>query len=134
VIWLFWLGCGKAVGEGDGVLDADEVPQVGWVAELTDYHHGVGGTAVIVDEQTLEVRDFTYDGGGINSRLYLLVDGEDFHNDWELTENLVGDEISGETLTLDIPADLADFNLITLWCVPAAVSFGDGVFHAPGDD
>lgn len=127
------VGCGKAVGSGDGVVDPDEVPDIGWIAELKGHHHDVGGTAEILDENTIEIRDFTYDGGGINSRFFLLADGEDFHRDFEASENLVGDEYTGDTLTIEIPpeADFRDWNLITLWCVPAAVSFGDGVFEAP---
>ncbi|MEZ4323359.1 MAG: DM13 domain-containing protein [Myxococcota bacterium] len=130
---LALVGCGKAVGDGDGTLDTSEVPGVGWVAELDGRFHDVGGTAEIVDESTIEVRDFTYDGGGINARLFLLVDGEDFHRDLELTDNLVGSPSDGDTLTLTIPegATFDDFNLITLWCIPAAVSFGDGIFEAP---
>ncbi len=126
-------GCAKAVGDGDGIVSADEVPDVGWTAEFIGEHHDVAGTAVIVDENTIEIQDFVYDGGGINARLYLLADGEDFHNTWELTDNLVGDEFSGETLTVDIPDDVSfeEWNLITIWCVPAAVSFGAGVFQAP---
>lgn len=126
------VGCGKTVGTGDGVVDPDEVPDVGWIAELRGHHHDVGGTAEIIDENTIEITDFTYDGGGINSRFYLLADGEDFHKDYELSDNMVGDEFTGDTLTLDISGiPFEEWNLITLWCVPAAVSFGDGVFRAP---
>lgn len=128
------VACGGGpVGEGDGVLDTDEVPGVGWEAELVGTAHDVAGTAVIVDERTIEVRDFVYDGGGINARVFLLVDGEDFHRDLELTENLVGEPSDGETLTLTLPegAGFEDFNLITLWCIPAGVSFGSGVFAPP---
>lgn len=125
--------CGKAVGDGDGVVDADEVPEVGWIAELRTHHHDVAGTVEIIDEDTLEITGFTYDGGGINARFFLLADGESFHKDFELTDNLVGDEYANDTLTLDIPpgASFEDWNLITLWCVPAGASFGDGVFRAP---
>lgn len=125
--------CGKAVGDGDGVVDPDEVPGVGWIAELRTHHHDVAGTVEIIDERTLEIRDFTYDGGGINARFFLLADGEDFHMDFELTDNLVGDPFEGEVLTLDLPEDAPfdAWNLITLWCVPAGASFGDGVFRAP---
>ena len=126
-------GCAKQVGEGDGIVDDDEIPQVGWVAELIGHHHDVAGTAEIIDEDTIEIRDFVYDGGGINSRLFLLADGADFNRDIEISENLVGDDYDGDTLTLTIPDDVApgDWNLISLWCLPASVSFGDGVFEAP---
>jgi hypothetical protein len=125
--------CGGPVGDGDGVLDDTEVPGIGWEAEIIGTSHDVAGTAVIVDEDTIEIRDWTYDGGGINARIFLLIDGERFHRDFELTDNLVGDPADGETLVLDLPAGTSfeDFNLITFWCIPAGISFGDGLFAPP---
>jgi hypothetical protein len=125
--------CAKTVGDGDGVIAGDEVPQVGWIAVIDGQHHNLSGTATIVDETTIELAGFTYDGGGINSRLFLLTDGGDFHSDFELTDNLVGDAFSDVTMTVDIPpeATFDDWNLISLWCIPAAVSFGSGVFEPP---
>ena len=122
------------VGEGDGVVDDDEVPQIGWEAVLETRSHDVAGTAVLVDERTVEIRDFVYDGGGVNARFFLLADGEEFHRDYELTDNLEGEESNGETLVLELPdtaADGMDWNLLTLWCLPFEVSFGDGVFQPP---
>jgi len=132
---LFTMACAP-VGQGDGVLDPDEIPDVGWFADLQEYHHDVGGRATIVDESTIEITDFTYDGKGINSRFFLLIDGEKFRDDYELTDNLVrSDPYEGETLTLDLPshARFDDFNLLTLWCVPAGANFGDGVFQPPAE-
>ena len=132
-VWI--AGCGKQVGEGDGVVDPDEIPEVGWIAELTGHHHDVAGTAEIIDERIIEITGFTYDGGGINSRFFLLADGADFSRDFEVSENLVGGDYVDDVLTLEIPADvhLDEWNLLTLWCIPAAVSFGDGVFLPPAE-
>lgn len=125
--------CAEPVGSGDGIVSEDEVPGVGWTAELETIAHDVSGTAVIVDEDTIEIRDFVYDGGGLNARFFLLPDGAAFSRDIELTDNLVGSPASGDTLTVDIPDGVAfeDFNLITLWCIPVGTSFGDGVFTPP---
>jgi hypothetical protein len=130
---LVACGGGKSVGDGDGIVSDDEVPQIGWQAVLIGEHHDVAGTAVIVDEGTIELRGFVYDGGGVNARLFLLADGEAFHDTWELTDNLVGEPFDGELLTVDIPADapFEEWNLITVWCVPFAASFGAGVFGPP---
>lgn len=128
----FLAACDGTVGDGDGVVDADEVPGIGWTAELIGTAHDVSGTAVIVDENTLEIRDFTFDGGGINARFFLLADGAEFHRDYELTDNLVGSPSNGDTLVLDIPVDsFEEWNLITLWCIPASVSFATGEFRPP---
>lgn len=132
------VGCGGGmVGDGDGVVDLDEVPGVGWRATLEGTAHDVAGEAVLVDDGdgglAIEVRDFVYDGGGLNARFFLLADGEAFHRDHELTDNLVGSPSNGETLVLPVSADSPpdDWNLITLWCIPANVSFGSGVFEPP---
>ena len=120
------------VGAGDGVVSVDETPKPGWTAPLIGRYHDVAGTAVLVDEQTIEVRDFVYDGGGLNARVFVLPAGADVAAGFETDSGtLVGSRFDGETLTLTVPdgVSLADFNAITLWCIPAAVSFGDGVFR-----
>ena len=130
---LLLAACSPAVGSGDGVTDDGEAPQVGWVADFTTHHHSVAGRVEILDESTLEVQDFTYDGEGINARLFVQVDGAPFSGDYELSDNLVGEAFDGETFELSIPdeAEMENWNLITLWCIPAGVSFGDGVFAPP---
>ncbi|MFK7930507.1 MAG: DM13 domain-containing protein [Myxococcota bacterium] len=133
---LILVACGGPVGDGDGIVDDNEVPQIGWQAPLVGTAHDVAGTAVLVDENTLEIRDFIYDGGGLNARFFLLPAGGDFNRDIELTDNLVGSPSDGQTLTLTIPDGVAqeDWNAITLWCIPAGVSFGTGVFEAPPEE
>lgn len=134
VMMMGLVACGGGqVGAGDGEIDADEVPGIGWVAEFEGTAHDVAGTAVIVDERTIEIENFVFDGGGVNARIFLLADGAKFTRDIELTDNLVGSPSDGETLTLTLPqgVEFEDFNLITLWCIPFAVSFGDGVFQPP---
>lgn len=131
-ISLLIAGCAepKVIGEGDGV--ADDV-QVGWIAEIIGNFHEVGGTAEIIDENTIEVTDWTFDGGGLNARLFLAVDGAPFFSDYELTDNLVGEPSDGVTLTLPIPdqAELENWDSIVMWCVPVGAIFGMGVFEAP---
>jgi hypothetical protein len=132
-LWLLLIGCSSPVGTGDGSVDESEVPGVGWTAVLQTHFHDTAGTAEIVDESTILLRDFVFDGEGIDARLFLLPDGAQFNDNYELTDNLVGDGFAGETLTLPIPdqAEMENWNLITLWCVPAGASFGDGVFVPP---
>lgn len=129
------FACGGPVGEGDGIVDPDEEARIGWEAELIGSAHDVSGTAVLVAEDRLEIRDFYYDGGGLNARFFLVAAGARFNRDIELTGNLVGSPSDGETLVLDLPEGLeADaWNAITLWCIPAGVSFGEGVFGPPED-
>lgn len=39
-------------------------PEVGWQAELETLFHDVSGTVTIVDNDTIRIDDFIYDGGG----------------------------------------------------------------------
>ena len=130
---LLGLGCSAPVGDGDGVMEASDVPQVGWVATLTTRAHGTAGTAEIVDASTIELRDFVYDGQGLDARLFLETDGAAYSGDYGLTDSLVGQTFDEDTLTLQIPdqAEFETWNLLTLWCIPAGASFGDGVFLPP---
>ena len=136
VVFSLWaVACGGPVGDGDGVVDDTTSSRVGWTALVEGTAHDVGGVAVVVDEATIEVRDFTYDGGGINARFFLVVDGGSFSDQLELTGNLVGSPSDGDTLTLPIPSDATNelWDAITLWCLPAGVSFGFGAFAPPAD-
>ncbi len=135
-VWggLALAACGGPIGDGDGRVDDAEIPQAGWFAEIVGEHHGVAGTAVLVDDRTLDIEGFSYDGGGLDARVYVLPDGADISAAFETDSgNLVGQVFEGETLRLTLPedADPSAFNAITLWCVTAAVSFGHGVFEAP---
>ena len=128
------VACGGGpLGDGDGIVDDDEVPGVGWEAVLETFAHDVAGRAVIVDEQTIELQGFSYDGGGVNARFFLVPDGGRFTDDLELTDNLVGTAYDNETMTLEIPeeASFEDWNHITLWCVPFRANFGSGTFLPP---
>ena len=125
--------CGGPIGDGDGIVTEDEIPGPGWTAELVTRAHDVMGTAVIVDDNTIEIRDAVYDGGGVNAQWYLLPDGGSQDDGFSISDNQVGTEYDGETVTLTIPEDIAwdEFNLISLWCVPFNASFGDAVFMPP---
>ena len=116
-------------------LSGDEIPDVGWTADLVEYFHDVGGSAEIVAEDTIELTGFTYDATGVDTRFFLERAGEPFTGAIELTDNLVreGQPYDGEDLTLTIPqgAEAGTWNLLTLWCVPFETSFGDGEFFSP---
>ena len=46
---LALVGCSKTVGDGDGIVDPDEVPSVGWFADFATHHHDTAGRATIID-------------------------------------------------------------------------------------
>lgn len=112
-------------------------PMVGSRAELSSLAHGVSGAVTIVDEDTIRVDDFTYDGGGIVVYFYL---GESdsipaFSSGVPIGPDLLGMSFDGsqDPLTYDLPAGqtLEGLHAISVWCVAANANFGSGTFIAP---
>ncbi len=117
-------------------------PQVGWQAPLSRLAHNVSGTVSIVDEDTLRVDDFTYDGGGLSVYFYLGVEETQpaFAAGLPVGPQLLGQVYTGSEppLMIDLPAGqtIQGWNAVTVWCVDVGVSFGQGTFAAaasPGD-
>lgn len=107
--------------------------KVGQVADLRRIMHQVGGTATIVDDCTVEIRDFTYDGRGIDVRIYGATDGR-FSRGFAMTDDLVRRKpYTGDTLIARLPAGKTwdDVDSLSVWCVDFNVDFGSGVFRKP---
>lgn len=129
-------------GDGGGDTSGDGVPgrdcpqtsaRIGWTAELQDFFHGVGGTAEIVDDCTVVISNFSYDGTGIDVRIYGGQDG-DYNNGYAMTGDLLlPGGYAGTTLVATLPADQNIDNLdgVSVWCVDVGIDFGSGEFSAP---
>lgn len=111
-------------------------PQIGWVAELNTYYHNVTGTVSILDPNTLQIDDFTYDGGG--PAVYFYLGSEDSQFDFP-AEQPIGMLLSGnmydgtqESFTVDLPVGetMEGWNAISVWCADFNVNFGSGPFQA----
>lgn len=114
-------GCGK------------DHPRVGWSATLTTRAHGVRGTAVIVDNCTVEVRSFFFDGRGLDVKLY-GAKGTNFRQGWPMSGDLLrSPAYMNETVIGKLPQGrtLDDLDAISVWCVDVPVDFGSGSFKAP---
>jgi len=105
--------------------------RIGQTAPLRTYYHSVSGTARIVDDCTIEIDNFTYDGGGLDVRVYA---GSDltFQNPVILTGDLrrLGG-YTNETLSVPLPdgVTLNDVRAIAVWCTVVNVDFADGEFR-----
>jgi hypothetical protein len=113
-------------------------PQIGWQAELSRLFHNVSGTVTIVDENTIQVDDFTYDGGGISVYFYLGHEQtrDSFKTGLQIGPQLLGTPRNGTEppLVIDLPSGqtLEGWNAVSVWCVAAGSSFGDGTFAPVG--
>ncbi len=116
---------------GGGDCEATH-PKVGQSMTFSTFAHDVEGTATIVDDCTITIEGFNYDGGGIDVQVYAGLNG-DFRNGFSISEDLYrpGEPYVNETLTLTLPAgkSLDDLDGLSVWCVDVGVSFGDGTFE-----
>ena len=106
-------------------------PSVGRTAEFITYSHGVMGTVTILDDCTIGVERFHYDGQGIVVEAYSGQNGN-FEDGFALSGNLRRNQpYEDETLTLSLPEGktLDDLDSVSIWCVDVSISFGDASFE-----
>lgn len=121
----------------DGVGDTQDNcaathPRIGQTAVLTTRFHGVSGTARIVDDCTIVIENFTFDGDGLDVRVYSGDSNGNFAAGRILSDDLRRTAgYAGETLTVRLPVGvtLDEVGSLSIWCVPVSMSFGDGVFQ-----
>ena len=128
------MDAGMTGGDAGGGNCDETHEKVGWTAELETKQHNVGGTARIVDDCTVVIENFTYDGRGINVRLYGAATHGEYTEGYPMTEDLVRDSAyTGERLVATLPDDktLDDLGGVSVWCVDVGVDFGSAEFTAP---
>ncbi len=106
-------------------------PRIGMTAPLTTRLHGVQGTARIVDNCTIVIENFSYDGIGIDVRVVGVRNG-DIAGGIPLTGDIRRPQgYSNETLTVPLPqgVTLDDVPEIAIVCVTFNVNFGEGQFR-----
>ncbi len=106
-------------------------PKVGQSATLVELFHDVGGVAEIVDNCTIEIRDFNFDGQGIDVQIYAGFEGM-YEDGFSISENLVRDlPYNSEVLTMKLPEGrtLDELGGVSVWCVPVGADFGSGTFQ-----
>ena len=104
--------------------------KVGQTTTLSERAHGVKGSVRIVDDCTIVLEGFSYDGGGIDVRIY-AAKAADYDNGYPISPNILGTRYSNGSLTVQLPVDktLDDLDGVSVWCVAASFSFGDGLFR-----
>ena len=117
---------------------AADYSRTGWQANLSTLAHGVSGVAEIVDERTIVLRNFNYDGGGPAVYAYLGTENSNpaFETGLSMMPLLtrIGQPYVNETITVTLPisgANLDGFLAISIWCEDFKINFGSGVFQEP---
>lgn len=104
--------------------------RVGATAKLKNKFHGIGGTVTVLDDCRAEIRDFTYDGTGLDVRIY-GAKGSQFGRGFAISKDLVRSRpYKGETIALRLPEGRTwdDVDSFSVWCVDVGVDFGSGAF------
>lgn len=118
-----------------GLVDAmpssecgNDHPMVGATGTFETFAHQVMGDARVIDNCTIEISNFTYDGGGPDVFFYGALD----HDYAGSTGFKMGDQLNGraymnEAITVILPENktLDDLNSISVWCVDFNADFGN---------
>jgi Electron transfer DM13 len=104
-------------------------PKIGQTATLSTRSHGVTGTAKIVDDCTIEIANFSYDGGGLPDVFFYGAKSSNYATGFAIGENQFGKKQANSAIKLTLKdKELDNIDGISLWCIRASVSFGDGLF------
>jgi hypothetical protein len=99
---------------------------------LRTVQHGVSGMVKVLDNCTLQITNFNYDGGGLPDVFVYGGKGGDYAAGFAIGPNLFGTPVVNGTVLLPLKdGDLDKLDGVSIWCVRARVNFGDGLFAAP---
>ncbi len=105
--------------------------KIGQVANLSTRSHNVKGQAKIVDDCTIEISNFSYDGLGLSKVFVYGAKGGNYITGFPICINLRGTVFNNQTLKVTLQVgDLDKLDGISIWCADANANFGDGTFAA----
>ncbi len=111
-------------------------PRAGWIADIPPGAHDAEGFATIVDERTIRVDHFTYDGTAPAVYFYLgeTNTNQDFANGIPIGPQL-DRPYEDETVVVQLPEGetLDGYGAISVWCEAVNVNFSSAAFVCRGD-
>ncbi len=116
----------------ENIVSCDQTHSlVGYSGYFETFHHNVAGKATIIDDCTIEISQFDYDGGGPEVYFYGAIDHKyDETSAFPIGEKLSGQEFNNGEITIKLPLNktLDDLNGISVWCVDFNANFGQMTF------
>ena len=99
---------------------------------LVTRFHGVGGTVQELDTRKIRIQNFTYDGGGIEVRLWLYREGN-INGGRAIGPDIFGEDMRDTTFVVELPAEVNSdsFDSVSVWCVSARQDFGHAQLSVP---
>jgi len=104
---------------------------VGYSGFFETFHHNVAGKATIIDDCTIEITQFDYDGGGPEVYFYGAIDHNyDDSSAFAIGQKLSGQEFNNAEITIKLPQNktLNDLTGLSVWCVDFNANFGQMTF------
>lgn len=105
--------------------------KIGYSGFFDTFAHNVSGKATIIDDCTIEISQFSYDGGGPDVYFY----GAEHHQYDKEDAFPIGQQINGQTydnasFKIKLPSNksLDDLTGLSVWCVDFAANFGQMEF------
>ena len=108
--------------------DHEKVGHSGFFSTLA---HNVSGKATIIDDCTIEISEFNYDGGGPVVYFYGAIDHEYASNNaFAIGPKLTGTVYDNGTLQITLPQgkSLDDLSGLSVWCIDFDANFGQMEF------
>jgi hypothetical protein len=113
---------------------ATDSTKMGYTGTFSTLAHNVSGTATVIDNCTIEISMFNFDGAAPNVRFYAGVNGNFSGAEaFGINERIDGRSYSNETIILTLPEGkfVDDFDSLSVWCVEFQANFGDLRLLAP---
>jgi hypothetical protein len=104
---------------------------VGYSGTFETFHHNVSGKATIIDNCTIEISQFDYDGGGPDVYFYGAINHDYTGSSaFAIGEKIDGTVYNNATILLTLPSNktLDDLNGLSVWCQDVNVNFGQVTF------
>jgi hypothetical protein len=130
LITIFWALSHSVLLHGQSTY-----PRAGWETHLTQLGHKVAGTATIVDERTIRLTHFSYDGFAPMMYVYLATNqtASAFRNHGLIIGPRLARAYSNETHTVQLPEGQSfdGRTAVSIWCLTVQGNFGWGTFAPP---
>ena len=102
---------------------------VGQVANLSTKAYQVQGQVTVINNCSLLFTHFSYTGGGLPDVFFYTGPDGSFSSGTGFGDNLYAQQFTDENFVMPVSANILDeLDAISVWCVQAGVSFGDGEF------
>lgn len=111
----------------DDIATCDKThTMVGYSGFFETFHHNVAGKATIIDDCTIEIIQFDYDGGGPDVYFYGAIDHQYDKEGFPIGKKLNGKVYENSAITIKLPQNktLNDLNGLSIWCIEFKADFG----------